>query len=127
MIFADLRVRLLNWLAAPAKTKFTNAYKKEKEMSYTMNSPGQMTYTLGAGAGGISVAPSQPTININGNAAINFSVAKANGGWVVQINDHQNSVYFGQSAPQPQLYIIGEDADFDKELGKIVTMSCLKG
>ena len=119
MIFADLRIRFLNWLAKPAKTTFTNAYKKEKEMSYAINTG---PYTLGGSGGSISITPSQPAINVNSSSAINFSVAKATGGWIVQINKN-NSNHGGTMA---ELYIIADDANFDSELGKIVTMSCLK-
>jgi hypothetical protein len=124
MKFASLRIRILNWLAAPSRTQFTNNYKKETEMSTN-------TLTLGASAGypvmtnvgagygnwnATDLLPDDKKINVQGG--VNFTVRKANGGWIVQINR------FGVEL---DYYVIAEDADFDRELGKIITMSCLKG
>jgi hypothetical protein len=62
--------------------------------------------------------------------SINFNVAKANGGWIVQVNQPQPvnvlSIAGMSDDRAPELYLINEDADFDKELGKIITMTCLK-
>ena len=57
------------------------------------------------------------------NSSINFNVVKANGGWIVQVNSPDP---VPGSYRVPQLYIINEDANFDTELGKIITTSCLK-
>ena len=50
---------------------------------------------------------------------INFSVTKANGGWVVRTTLHG-------SFESGELHVIPDGADFDSELGKIVTYTCLK-
>lgn len=122
MIFANLRIRFLNWLSAPAKTVFQNAYKKEQtNMSYSINTgPG-----LGgvgspwSNGGTITLGPhTTDRIDIAGRSTVNLTVANANGGWIVQINNRDS---------EQSLYVIPEGADFDRELGKIITMSCLKG
>lgn len=60
--------------------------------------------------------------------AINFTVEKANGGFVIQTralqksqNKHTDSEWITTT------YIVTDDADFTKELGQIVTMEYLKG
>lgn len=117
MIFANLRIRFLNWLAKPAKTVFTNAYAKEQTtMSYAINTGAG----LGGGYGGtITLGPhSTDRIDIASKSTVNLTVANANGGWIVQINNRDS---------EQSLYVIPEGADFDRELGKIITMMCLKG
>jgi hypothetical protein len=105
--FKNFRISILNWLAAGRIT----IMKDEKPMSYTL--------------GG-----SQGTININPNMGYNpgaapqtsqtmtIKITPANGGTIVQMN----IVEYGQG----ELYIIPDGADFDRELGKIITMSKLK-
>jgi hypothetical protein len=53
------------------------------------------------------------------NNSINLSIVKANGGWVVSISNN------GFSQPS-NLHIINEDADLGVELGKLITIHCLK-
>ena len=67
-----------------------------------------------------------------GNPTINFNVAKANGGWIVQVNPQQtyNTISITGMMPDHKpadLYLIHDDEDFDSALGKIVTAACLKG
>jgi len=115
MIFANLRVQLLNWLAAPSRTRFVNAQEKENDMAvgnYQIHTTNNTGYTLGVNTGN-SHAP-QPVDLKNG---INLTVTPASGGWIVQIN----RIY-----QDPQLYIVPEEQDLGVELGKIITMSCLK-
>ena len=81
-----------------------------------------MSYTLGGVQNG--------TININPNMGYNpgaapqtsqtmtIKITPANGGTIIQMN----LVEYGQG----ELYIIPDGADFDRELGKIITMSKLK-
>ena len=142
MIFTNLRLAILNWLAAPSYSVFNNVYKKEKTMA--MTNPSQTTYTLGVGGGSVPGVPynngtghnyytTQPQVQqMNlGTTTINFNVAKANGGWIVQVNPHQNHNTINLTGlaenRQAELYLIHDSEDFDAALGKIVTMSCLKG
>jgi hypothetical protein len=72
----------------------------------------------------IGQAPQQ----MNVTSSINFSVAKATGGWIVQVNEnHVGLLNIANLSSNTSLYIITDDEDFDSALGKIVTMSCLKG
>lgn len=119
MIFANLRICFLNWLAKPLKITFINAYKKEKEMSYTFNNNSAGAYTLGGGGITLSnpVGQSLPPIDLKDG--INFTLAQASGGWIIQINKRYTT--------STDLYIIPEEKDLGIELGKIITMSYLKG
>ena len=123
MISKRLRIRIFNWLGAGKLTILDDT--KENKMTTgpytTLNtgpglSPGPYTY----GTSTLSISPSVPQIDVKGG--INLTVAQATGGWIVQIN-HRSHI----QNESPDLYIIPEDADFDRELGKIITMSCLKG
>jgi hypothetical protein len=109
MISKRLRIRIFNWLGAGKLTIVDDT--KENKMT-----TGPYTY----GTNTLNISPSVPQIDIKGG--INFTVAQATGGWIVQIN-HRSHI----QNESPDLYIIPEDADFDRELGKIITMSCLKG
>ena len=122
MISKRLRIRILSWLGAGKLTILDDT--KENKMTTgpytTLNtglglSPGPYTY----GTNTLSISPSVPQIDVKGG--INLTVAQATGGWIVQIN-HRSFV----QNESPDLYIISEDADFDRELGKIITMSCLR-
>lgn len=120
MISKSLRIRIVNWLCAGKLTLRDDTKETQMSSGYTLNtgngglSAGPYTY------GSINISPSMPQIDIKGG--INFTVAQATGGWIVQIN-HRSHI----QNESPDLYIIPEDADFDRELGKIITMSCLKG
>jgi hypothetical protein len=53
------------------------------------------------------------------NSELTFSIIKANGGYVVRCGDNRNTV--------PSVYIIPDSKkNFDRELGKIITMHLLK-
>ena len=80
-----------------------------------------MSYTLGGTQAG--------TININPNGygitptpqnsqTMTIKITPANGGTIVQMHTNEYS--------NGELYIISDGADFDRELGKIITMSKLK-
>ena len=122
MISKRLRIRIFNWLGAGKLTILDDT--KENKMTtgpYTTLNTGNglstSPYTYGTNT--LSISPSVPQIDVKGG--INLTVARATGGWIVQIN-HRSFV----QNESPDLYIISEDADFDRELGKIITMSCLR-
>jgi hypothetical protein len=127
--FKNFRITILNWLAAGRIT-----IEKEKPMStysITPNGAGNLYYgSLGGGAGNGGFIYNNntdlSTMNITASS-INFNVAKAAGGWIVQVNQlNRNAVTIGGVSPEQDLHIIHESEDFDSALGKIVTMSCLK-
>ena len=128
--FKNFRIGILNWFAAGRIT-----IEKEKPMSYTLNTNGagggNLYYgSLGGGAGSSGFSYNTQTnlshMNITASS-INFNVAKAAGGWIVQINKiNRDAVSIGGVGPEQDLHIIHESEDFDSALGKIVTMSCLK-
>jgi hypothetical protein len=111
-VFKNLRIDIFNWFAAGKLT-----LTKEKPQEYNLMS--QSTYTLGGsgGYGGITINPASPQMNVPVNLTIR--IASANGGTVV-------SVINGDLGSADNLYIIPDDADFDRELGKIITMNKLK-
>ena len=123
-MFKNFRISILNWLAAGRIT----IEKDEKPMAMTPNAG---TYTLGAGAGlqyNFHTPQPQAQQMQLGNPTINFNVAKANGGWIVQVNAQQtyNTITLGGDVKPAELYLIHDDEDFDTALGRIVTTSCLK-
>lgn len=103
-MFKDLRIRIFNWFAAG---KLTLTYEKSQE--YKMSN----TYTIAGGAGyngGITLGPlTQGPITAQ---TLTLKITPANGGHIISVND--------------DLYIIGDGTDFDRELGKIITMTKLK-
>lgn len=112
MIPKRWRIKFFNWLGAG---KITITYEKPQE--YNLMS----TYTM---AGGLGYSNGSGMLNISGvnspstGQTLTLKITPANGGHIVTVNsiDHQNE----------SLYIISDDADFDRELGKIVTVSRLK-
>jgi hypothetical protein len=110
MIPKRWRVAFFNWLGA-GKVKLT----VDKPQEYT-----NMGYTLNAGAtnwsNGITLGPT----NISGHGfknTITIKVTPANGGHIVSVSGDESS---------DELHIIPEGTDFDRELGKIITMNRLK-
>jgi hypothetical protein len=100
------RVKIFNWLGA-GKITLTTDNPKDYSVS---------TYTLGGGgagqpwSGGITLGP--PTQGPITSQTITLKITPATGGHIVSVDD--------------ALYIIADDADFDRELGKIITVSKLK-
>lgn len=124
--FRNFRISILNWLAAGRMT----IVKDKKPMATTL---GAGPYTLGYGNGGgiqYNYTPQQPQVSQMqlGNPTINFNVAKANGGWIVQVNPQQtyNTMTLGGDVKPAELYLIHDNEEFDVALGKIVTTACLK-
>ena len=124
MIAKSWRIRFFNWLGA-GKITLT----QDKPQEYT---PMSTTYTIGgAGTGGLQYnynTPQQAQQMQLGNSTINFNVAKANSGWIVQVNPQQtyNTITLGGEVRPAELYLIHDNEDFDTALGKIVTAACLK-
>ena len=105
-------------------------------MSYSIANGGTVTLTGGSGPGGGAGAGAggfftntpqmrQPTSMSFDQDGINLKIVKASGGWVIQVYQLNDSV--SGEYQKPELHIIPDDVDFDKELGKIIIMSCLKG
>ena len=108
MIPKSWRIGVWNWLGAG---KITLTVDKPQE--YTMGS----TYTIGgggAGLGGLTINPSTP----QNSQTLTIKITPANGGTIVQMqtNDYASG----------ELYIIPDGIDFDRELGKIITVSKLR-
>ena len=123
MISKNWRIKFFNWLGAGRLT-----ITEDKPQEYQ-----PLSYSIGSGAyGNLSYnntllnQPDLSHMNITASS-LNFNVAKASGGWIVQVNTVDcNAITLGGIGPKSDLYIISEDADFDSALGKIVTLSCLK-
>lgn len=88
------------------------------------------TFAIGGGGGG---AGALGTLGIQGiesvrignhmqiNSHVNIGLTKANGGYIVQVTRDD------EYRTRPDYYLIHEDAeDFDRELGKIVSLALLK-
>jgi hypothetical protein len=113
-MFRNLRIRIFNWFAAG---RMTLTYEQPQE--YKMS---QSTYTLGGtGAGTINITPGFGGAGSSGphtSQTMTIKITPANGGTIVQM---QTSDY-----TSGELHIIPDGSDFDRELGKIITMSKLK-
>jgi len=106
-VLKRLRISIFNWFAAGRVILEQDKKPQEYKMANT--------YTIGGGngynaLGGITLGPStQGPIT---NQTLTLKITPANGGHIVLVDD--------------ALYIIADDGDFDRELGKIITMSKLK-
>jgi hypothetical protein len=108
MMPKNWRVKIFNWLGA-GKIALT----QDKPQEYTMGN----TYTIGgngANLGGLTINPSTP----QSSQTMTVKITPANGGTIIQMqtSDYGNG----------ELHIIPDNTDFDRELGKIITMSKLK-
>jgi hypothetical protein len=80
--------------------------KEENKMSYSIVGGGAGYNNMGT----VTLGPTtQGPIT---SQTLTLRITPANGGSIVSVND--------------DLYIIGDDADFDRELGKIITMTKLR-
>lgn len=108
-MFKNLRIGILNWLGA-GRIRI----EQDKPQEYKMSN-----YTIGGGGyngmGGITLGP-QTQGPITGQT-LTLKITPANGGHIVSVNDPNHN---------ENLYIISDDADFDRELGKIITVTKLK-
>jgi hypothetical protein len=115
MISKRLRIRIFNWLGAGKLTILDDT--KENDMAtgnyqiHTTNNTG-LPWPNTSPPGAYTPQP----MDLKGG--INLTVTPATGGWVVQLN---------RLYQEPQLYIVPEEQDLGVELGKIITMGCLKG
>ena len=113
MMFKKSRLRLANWLSGGRIL-----FDKEENKAMTAIA-GQYT-SAGIALGnssGLYTSGSQEPNNVYIHSDITIRITHANGGYIIKIEPGPIS---------PKLYLIHEDADFDKELGKIITMSQLQ-
>ena len=109
--FRNFRIGILNWFAAGRIT----IEKDKKPQEYNPMS----TYIVGNGAGTLNVNPNGYNNSMpQTSQTMMIKITPANGGIIVQMN--------AQEYAQGELYIIPDGADFDRELGKIITMSKLR-
>jgi len=110
-MFKNLRIDILNWLAAGRLV----IEKEKKPQEYK-----PMSYTLGGnGAGSINISPTyQQSASPQSSQTMTIKITPANGGTIVQMQTNE----YGNG----ELHIIPDGSDFDRELGKIITMSKLK-
>jgi hypothetical protein len=113
-VFKNLRIKIFNWLGAG---KLTLTYEKPEEYKLMNN------YTIAGSAGsnyipditGLGVGPS--TQGPVTGQTLTIKITPANGGNIISVaSKHQTE----------SLYIIADGDDFDRELGKIITMTKLK-
>lgn len=114
MIPKSWRIAFFNWLGAGVLTlkDHTQEYK-------TMSN-----YVIGGGVGqnwanGIAVTDPGLENRHNFKNTITIKVTPANGGHIVSVNCRDN-------VGSEELHIIPEGVDFDRELGKIITLNRLK-
>ena len=114
MIPKNWRIKFFNWLGA-GKLSLTVDKPQEYKMSNTYTIAGGAGLNYNPGLGGITVGPS--TQGPVTGQTLTIKITPANGGHIISvapINQTEN------------LYIIPDGEDFDRELGKIITMTKLK-
>jgi len=111
MMFKKSRLRLANWLSG-GRILFDK--EENKAMTAIAGQYASAGIALGNASGLYSIGAQEPNVYINSD--ITIRITHANGGYIISI----------QSGPIPKLYLIHEDADFNTELGKIITMSQLQ-
>ena len=113
MIPKNWRIKFFNYLGA-GKLTLTH---EEKPMTYSIVGPNTGPYSLGGViGGGVTLNPGHNMTSTS--QTITIKVTPANGGNIVAVQTEPHS--------NETLYIIADDTDFDRELGKIITMSKLK-
>jgi hypothetical protein len=115
MIFKKSRLRLANWLSN-GRILFDKEENKAMAIAGQYASSGLNIVGSGGGSSGVYTIGAQESSTYL-NSDITVRITRANGGYIVSI----------QTGPlSPQLHLIHEDADFNNELGKIITMSQLR-
>jgi hypothetical protein len=117
-VLKNLRLAIFNWFAAGKLTLTYNKSEEYKPMSsYSIGGPG--------GSGGITINPNgvmshgaYSSSPLQTTQTLVIKITPANGGTIVQVNTTDYS--------HGDLHIVPDGADFDRELGKIITMSKLK-
>lgn len=107
MIPRNWRINIFNWLGAGKVILEKDKVQEQRSMTYSI---------AGAGYGnGITLGP-QTQGPLTGQT-LTLKITPANGGHIVSVTDTTHT---------ENLYIIADDADFDRELGKIITVTKLK-
>lgn len=110
MIPKTWRIKMFNWLGAGKVTLTEDKPQEYYSMAvapnggFAFNPNGSMQYNT--------------TPSITTGQTFTIRVTPANGGTIIQINAQEYSV--------GELYLIPDGTDFDRELGKIITMNKLK-
>jgi hypothetical protein len=116
MMFKKSRLRLANWLSG-GRILFDKEENKAMAIAGQYVGAGLNIVGSGGGSSGVYTLGPQESNNVYLNSDITLRITRANGGYIINV----------QTGPvSPQLYLIHEDADFDTELGKIITMSQLR-
>jgi hypothetical protein len=114
MMFKKSRLRLANWLSK-GRILFDKEENKAMAIAGQYASAGINIVGSGGGSGIYTIGAQESNMYINSD--ITLRITRANGGYIINV----------QTGPvSPQLYLIHEDADFNTELGKIITMSQLR-
>ena len=106
------RLRFFHWL-----TQGQITIEEEKQMSSNVyqSAYGQLQTVQLAGSN---------SMNLPG---ITFKITSANGGTIISVNESPSQYTLGTNGSSEQLYIIPDGVeDFDRELGKIITMYRMK-
>jgi hypothetical protein len=106
------RLRFFHWL-----TQGQITIEEEKQMSSNVyqSAYGQLQTVQLAGSN---------SMNLPG---ITFKITSANGGTIISVNESPLQYTLGTNDSSEQLYIIPDGVeDFDRELGKIITMYRIK-
>ena len=113
MIPKNWRIKFFNWLGAGKLSLTVDKPKDYNVSTYTIGGAGSMNYN--PGLGGLTIGPT--TQGPVTGQTLTIKITPANGGTIISV------------APMNQadsLYIIPDGEDFDRELGKIITMTKLK-
>jgi hypothetical protein len=113
--FKNFRISVLNWLAGGRLT----LNKFEKPQEYNSMSNYSAVGQLSISPNGNMVYNTGNNTNMQNNQTLTIKITPANGGTIVTI---QRDEYSGQH----EFHVIPDGTDFDRELGKIITLNKLK-
>lgn len=120
----NIKQKIFTWLSSGRITFAADGVQINPGMNLSKNNKGNGVSTGQISTGYKTATPDSNPININSrSSALNFTVAKANGGWIVQVNQIN---MLSSTYPDTDVYLIHEGADFNTEIGKIISMVSLK-
>ena len=109
------RLRFFNWLTQGRLT-----IEEENKVSTNIYGSGQSPY------GQLQTIKLTDNNNMN-LPGITFKITNANGGTIISVREETASFSLGGTSSSDELYIIPDGVeDFDRELGKIITMHRMK-
>lgn len=116
MISKSWRLRIFNWFGAGVIVVKDHTQEYKTMSNYVVNGGAQ---AWSNGTNGMTLTESNTENRHNFKNTITIKVTPATGGHIVSVSNRESS-------GSEELHVIPEGADFDRELGKIITYNGLK-